>query len=68
MAIKKRRRVTKEQREAEAELRYWKQFEHNGWRVIGWTYRESALFVKGQTSVDMTWKHLECLGIGPERK
>lgn len=50
-------------KQAIADLEYWKSFEHNGWKCLGFTYRQYATFYKGDLSCEINWKVLECLGI-----
>ena len=67
--VARKPRLSAEARHALLDQLYWRGFERNGWKCLGFTYRESALFAKetrpgGQSiTVDLSWKHLDLLGV-----
>jgi hypothetical protein len=52
---------TAEERAALEDRDYWKQFEFDDWKLSGWTYRDSALFVNKSQSLDMNKYHVEAI-------
>lgn len=68
----KRKHVVERDRQAFDDLDYWKSLAHNGWQVLGFTDRESCIYVKHDPrgvgvsrSVEIKRAALEVLGVIP---
>jgi hypothetical protein len=45
------------------DMKYWQSFERDGWKCLGFTYRDAATFVKGNATIEVRRGHFELFDI-----